>query len=161
MRILGVDPSLNTTGYGVIDIDGGVPRVVEAGFVRTDSSQSLEQRILKIYEGISEVLEAQSPDAMAVEELYSSYRNPKTALLMAHARGCILLAASRRGIPVASYLPTRVKMAVTGNGRASKEQVASAVCFHLSLSERPTPADVTDALAAALCHAHTLRDHTC
>jgi len=159
MKILGIDPSLDTTGYGVIDVDGTTPRVLEAGIIQTDSSHPLEQRILRIYQGISEIVKAQSPGVFAVEGLFSSYRNPRTAILMGHARGCILLAASKHGIPVFSYPPARIKKALTGNGRASKEQVAVAVSFHLSLSEPPTPLDVSDALAAALCHASVLQ-HT-
>ena len=152
-RILGVDPGLNVTGYGVIDDSGGKLRLVEGGVVRTKASEALGQRLAAIHEGIASVISENGPDVVVVEELYSTYAHPKTAILMGHARGVAYLAASHSGLPVASYTATRVKKSLTGTGSASKQQLQRMVCQLLGLDEAPKPADVTDALALAICHA--------
>lgn len=151
-RILGIDPGLNVTGYGVIGkVDG---KLLEAGVVRVCNRQSLEARLAELHEGIEEVLRTLKPDCMAIEDLYSHYERPRTAIIMGHARGVILLAARQSGIPVQSYAATRIKSLMTGNGRARKSQIQMAVCRHLNLSEVPDPPDVADALAVAICHQH-------
>jgi len=152
MRILGIDPGLNTTGYGVLDCDGGRPALCEAGVVRGTSGGSITARVEEIHRGVADVIESLHPDAMAVEELYSHYARPRTAILMGHARGVICLAAAQAGIPVVHYSATQVKKIVTGSGRASKRQIQLAIQHELGLGAPPEPSDVADALALALCH---------
>lgn len=152
-RILGIDPGLNITGYGVVEGEGGIGRaaLVEAGVVRS-TKKDLASRIQELYLGVGEVVEQYQPAAMVVEQLYAHYKHPRTAILMAHARGAIFLAATTRGVPVVSYSATRIKKTITGHGRASKEQVQRTVQRELGLLTAPEPVDVTDALAGALCH---------
>lgn len=149
--ILGVDPGLNTTGYGVIDQTLGRVRLLEAGIVQSRSKE-LALKVKEIYDGICEVVESFSPDALALEQLYTHYDRPTTAILMGHARGCICLAAARSDIKVFSYAATRVKKSVTGSGRATKEQIQRAIMLEFGLDAPPEPPDVADALAIALCH---------
>lgn len=153
MRICGVDPGLNNTGYGVIDVgqSGQNMSLVEAGVVRTSAQDPLSRRLVEIEEAISEVLTEYRPDLIGLEELYSHYRHPRTAILMGHARGVLLLAAAQQGIEVMSIPANRVKRVLTGNGHASKTQMQQAIMTPLNLSSPPEPADVADALAIALC----------
>lgn len=154
-RILGIDPGLNTTGYGVIDIGPRGVVLCEAGVVRSRSTQSgasLAERVLDIHTGIAEVIASFQPQLMAIEQLYSHYQRPCTAILMGHARGVICLAASQGKIPVENYSSTQVKKILTGNGHAPKLQMQQAVQKELRLPSLPEPADVADALALALCH---------
>jgi crossover junction endodeoxyribonuclease RuvC len=151
-RILGVDPGLNVTGYGVVDGAGGKPRLYEAGVVRGRARAPLADRVAEIYRGIAEVIAALEPSAMAVEELYSHYQRPRTAILMGHARGVICLAGAQARIPVVHYSATQVKKTLTGSGRAGKAQVQRAIQHELGLPALPEPPDVADALAIALCH---------
>ncbi len=150
-RILGVDPGLHITGYGLIETFNGNIRLLEAGVVRSHAKQ-LEQRIQDIYDGIREVIEAYHPEVLALEELYSLYKRPRTAILMGHARGAICLAAAQAGIPVLHYQATKIKKILTGNGRAPKDQMQRAIQIELHLDRFPEPPDVADALAIALCH---------
>jgi len=152
MRILGIDPGLNITGYGVLEADGGRLQLCEAGVVRGKSRGSLTKRLLEIHVGLAEVIAGLKPDVMALEELYSHYARPRTAILMGHARGVICLAAAQAGIPVKHYSATQIKRILTGSGRASKSQVQRAIQRELALSAVPDPPDVADALAIALCH---------
>jgi crossover junction endodeoxyribonuclease RuvC len=152
MRILGVDPGLNTTGYGVLEISGRIPKLIEAGVVRSRPSGTLPERIREIYDGISEVLESLKPEVLALEKLYSHYDRPTTAILMGHARGVICLAAAEAGVEVIDYASTQVKKTLTGNGRAPKSQMQLAIQRELSLATLPEPPDVADALAIAFCH---------
>jgi len=152
MRILGIDPGLQRTGYGLIDVAGGAAALVEAGVVRADARKSLEARLAEIYDGVSSAIRELRPDVVAVEELFSTYSHPKTAILMGHARGVIFLAAAEAGVPVASYSPNRIKQAVTNSGHADKRQVQRAVQAAFRLPKPPHPPDVADALAIALCH---------
>ena len=149
LRVLGIDPGLGTTGYGVVEIAAGAPRICEAGTVRTRREDALPERLRALYEGISEVIRDCHPEVIALEDLYTEY-SPATALLMAHARGAICLAAAHQAIPVISYAPSEVKSAVVGSGRASKEQVQGTVQRVFGLSQPPHPNDVADALALAL-----------
>ena len=161
-RILGVDPGLNTTGYGVIEVAGGEIgrpmggkiRLCEAGIVRSRAKASIESRLDEIFTGIQEIIAAHSPDLLALEQLFSHYDRPRTAILMGHARGVICLAAGQAGIEVVHYEPTRVKKVMTGNGRAPKHQIQLAVQRQLGLPSVPEPNDVADALAIALCGHH-------
>jgi len=152
LRILGVDPGLITTGYGLIDVVSGEPVLVEAGVIRAPTKLPLEQRLATLYSGIEEVLKEFKPGAMAIEEVYTHYERPRVAVIMGHARGVICLAASLNQVAVFSYASTHMKSALTGNGRASKEQVQRMVQLRLNLKTAPASLDVTDALAAALCH---------
>ena len=152
MRILGVDPGLRITGYGVLSTEGRGLKLEEAGVVRGGASGSLAQRVRAIHDGISEVLDAYRPTVLALEELYSHYQRPRTAILMGHARGVICLAAAEHDIPVAGYSATQVKKILTGSGRAPKDQVQHAVQRELQLDQLPDPPDVADALAIAMCH---------
>lgn len=154
MKILGIDPGLNITGYGVIEFIDRKVRLIEAGIVRGPSRDSLSKRVHEIHTGVADVVKAHQPDVMAVEELYSHYDRPRTSILMGHARGVILLTAMQAGIPVSHYAATQVKKILTGNGRAPKEQMQLAIQRELSLAKLPEPADVADALAIALCHGY-------
>ena len=151
-RILGIDPGLNITGYGVLAIDGSDVTMVEAGVVRSVRSKDMGKRLHSLHEGITEVIESLAPDCIGLEELYSHYERPQTAIIMGHARGVICLAAAQSQLPVCHYAATQVKKILTGNGRAPKNQVQLAVTRHLNLPETPEPPDVADALAIALCH---------
>lgn len=153
-KILGIDPGLNTTGYGVVAVDGLKIRLVEAGIIRSRARDSIEARLNEIYSGVTEVIDAHRPDLMSLEQLFSHYSRPRTAILMGHARGVICLAAAQAGVDVAHFEPTRVKKVMTGNGRAPKGQMQQAVKVHLGLTSIPEPADVADALAIAICGHH-------
>ena len=155
MRILGIDPGLDRTGYGLIEISKTIaPTLIEAGLIRSTPKSPLPCRLATIAREVEKLMEHHRPDAVAVEDLYSYYKTPKPAVLMGHVRGVILAAAAQRNLSVASYLPTRIKMAVVGKGHAGKAQVAYVVAVRLKLAAKKVPADVTDALAVALCHAY-------
>jgi len=160
LRILGIDPGLNTTGYGVLEVVQKGLRLCEAGVVRGTARQSLTQRVLEIHGGVAEVIAALKPQVMAVEQLYSHYARPRTAILMGHARGVICLAAAQAGIPVVHYPSTQIKRILTGNGRAGKSQMQRAIQRELGLPTLPEPADVADALAVGLCH-YYLKERRC
>jgi len=151
--ILGIDPGLNTTGYGVLDSVGRRIKLLEGGIIRSRSKE-LAEKIKEIHDGLCEVIAVFKPKELALEELYSHYARPTTAILMGHARGVICLAAAQNGITVHSYAATQVKKILTGHGHASKDQMQRAIQLELALSQYPDPPDVADALAIALCHAH-------
>lgn len=153
MRICGVDPGLQVTGYGVIDLAGDRASVVDAGTIKSDAGEELPIRLRQIYRDLCEVLDEHAPAILAVENVYSHYSHPQTAVVMAHARGMVLLAAAERHIDVRSFAATQIKRALTGNGRASKMQMQQAVRMNLGLDVVPEPHDVADALAIALCQA--------
>lgn len=154
---LGVDPGLRRTGYAVLERSQRGPVLREAGVIRSTGKQSLAQRILEIGTGLEEILDEFHPQVLAVEQVFSMGRNPKSALLMAHARGAILITVARKEIPVIHYSATQIKRLLTGSGRASKTQIQFAVKNELKLSEVPEPNDVADAAAVALCAYHSLR----
>jgi crossover junction endodeoxyribonuclease RuvC len=157
MRILGIDPGLNTSGYAVLEAPARrnePPRLVEAGVVRGKAGASLAERVREIHAGVVEIIDSHKPDVLAIEELYSHYERPTTAILMGHARGVIVLAAAQVGIPVAHYAATNIKKTLTGNGRAAKWQIQEAIKRELGLPTLPEPPDVADALAIALCHCY-------
>jgi len=156
-RILGIDPGLNITGYGVLEIDGGRLRLYEGGVVRGKTRGSLTARLKQIYDGVSDVIQSLQPSVMALEEIYSHYSRPRTAILMGHARGVICLAGAQAGIEVVHYSATQIKRILTGSGRAPKGQVQRAIQRELGLTELPDPPDVADALAIALCHHYLKR----
>jgi crossover junction endodeoxyribonuclease RuvC len=155
-RVLGVDPGLNITGYGVIDCASAEPVIVEAGAIRPPQGAPLAERIACIHAEIAELLAEHKPQAVAVEKLYAHYKHPRTSILMAHARGVILLAAQQAGLAVHDLPATHVKKSLTGNGHASKQQIQRAIQSLCRLAEPPSPADVADALAIALCAGRSL-----
>lgn len=159
-RILGLDPGLQVTGYAVLESRSGGPRICEAGIIRGAEGREptdMAQRLKHLYDGIVEILEQFQPGVVVIEQLFAHYEHPRTAILMAHARGVLFLAAGQRSLPVVSYNATRIKKTVTGNGRASKEQVQRTIQHELSLAKLPEPPDVADALAAALCHYYVVK----
>jgi crossover junction endodeoxyribonuclease RuvC len=153
MRVLGVDPGLRTTGYGVIDSDGLTFRLIEGGVLRPKTTLSLDRRLAQLHDAILDVVQTTKPDYMVVEELWSAPKHPPTAVLMGHARGVIALAAGRCEIAFEELSHTTVKRALTGHGGASKAQVKAMVVVRLGLSVAPEPDDVSDALALALVFA--------
>lgn len=160
MRILGIDPGLNTTGYAVLDAAASKPKLVEAGVVRSFEGREkpdMAKRLRALYDGVAEIVEQLKPTVMVVEQLYAHYKHPRTAILMGHARGVIYLAGAKSDLPVVSYSATRIKKTITGAGRASKEQMQHAMLREFGLVKMPEPHDVADALAVALCHYHARR----
>jgi crossover junction endodeoxyribonuclease RuvC len=155
--ILGVDPGLGVTGYGVLAEGAKGLSLLDAGTLRTDESSPLPQRLAELYEGLSEVLREFGPSLMGIEEVYSHYKHPATAIVMAHARGVLCLAARHAGATVIAIPATRIKKMVTGTGRASKEQVRSMVREILHIGQPISPLDVSDALAAAIAAFETVR----
>jgi len=156
-RILGIDPGLQVTGYAILESHPNGPHVCEAGIIRSSEGRATTEmapRLTVLYTGIVEVLEQFRPAVVAMEQLFAHYDHPRTAILMAHARGVILLAAGQQNLQVVSYAATQIKKTITGNGRASKDQVQRTIQRELGLKQLPEPADVADALAAALCHYH-------
>ncbi len=149
--VCGIDPGLGTTGYAVIRTGGARHEVIDAGVCRIDPKLPLAERLAAIDHDICAILQEHHPEVVAVEQLYSHYNHPRTAILMGHARGVIMLAAARLGIEVRGYSATRIKRYLTGNGRATKAQVQRAIQMTLGLLTVPEPADVADALAIALC----------
>ncbi len=149
--VCGIDPGLETTGYAILRSDGQRHTVIDAGACRSDTNTTLAMRLASLEKDISSVFSEHRPMAIAVEELYAHYKHPRTAILMGHARGVILMAAARQGVEVYNVAATKVKRFMTGNGHASKEQIQQAVKMTLHLDALPAPFDVADALAIALC----------
>ena len=154
MRILGVDPGYAIVGVGTIDYEGNRFRVVEYGAITTQAGEDMFDRLKKIYDEMMELIGRVKPDALAIEELFFQ-NNQKTAINVAQARGVIVLAAKNHGIPIFEYTPLQVKQAVVGYGKADKNQVQQMTKAILSLEKIPKPDDTADALAIAICHAHT------
>lgn len=159
LRIIGVDPGLNITGYGVIECHNSRVKLLEAGVIRSARAQgdNLPARLDTLYRGLTEVMEEFHPRTMCLEEVYSHTQYPRTSILMGHARGVICLAARRAGVAVVNFSAKRIKQSVTGNGSASKTQVQRAVQHFFTLARPPHPPDVADALAAGMCYASGLK----
>ncbi len=161
MRILGIDPGLHITGYGLLEVGSrdfrDRPHLLEAGIIKTPANSTLAQRVNRIYKGIKELLNEFQPEVLVLEELYSHYRHPRTAILMGHARGVISLAAEERCVHLVGYSSSRIKKAILGRGNATKEQVQRMIQDLLGLSKPPHPEDVSDALALALAYVHINR----
>jgi len=152
MRVLGVDPGLTRCGLGLVDgTIGRPPTLVAVGVVRTPAALDIARRLVMIESAIEDWITEHRPDAVAVERVFAQ-QNVQTVMGTAQAAGVAMLVAARRGLPVALHTPSEVKAAVTGSGRAGKEQVTTMVTRILKLSDRPTPADAADALALAICH---------
>ena len=158
MVILGIDPGYATVGYGVIEYNGKGFRTLDYGAVTSPANLPFPRRLEMIFEGITELIDKFKPDAVSVEELFFN-TNLKTGIAVAHARGVILLAIQKCGIPFFEYTPLQVKQSVVGYGRAEKMQVMLMTKSLLGLEKIPRPDDAADALALAICHAHASRSH--
>jgi crossover junction endodeoxyribonuclease RuvC len=154
IRLIGLDPGLRRTGWGVVDMAGSMLRYVADGQVASDETATLAERLVQLFEGLTTVLARWSPDAAAIEETFVN-RNPVSTLKLGMARGVVMLAPAQRGIPVVEYAPNQIKKSVVGVGHAEKAQVAIMV-RHLLPGAAPTSADAADALAVAICHGHRL-----
>ena len=157
MKILGIDPGLQVCGYACLTASSAGEKLIEAGVFRTSSGLAIEEKLNQIAKDTESLLEKFRPEVVAVEELYSHYAHPKTAILMGHARGIILQRCAEAAVEVRSFGATRIKKSLTGNGRASKEQMQKTVQTLLSLPDVPEPNDVADAIAVAMCCANSLR----
>ncbi|MGH7468551.1 MAG: crossover junction endodeoxyribonuclease RuvC [Longimicrobiales bacterium] len=156
MIVLGVDPGAGSTGYGVVARQGGgAVSLIECGVIRTDASRPLAERLREIYLGLGDVIVRHQPAVMAVEGVFYA-RNVRTTVILGHARGAVLLAATMRDIPVSEYSPAEIKNAVVGHGRATKEQVQFMIQRLLQLKTPPQPADAADGVAVALCHCNAV-----
>lgn len=150
LRVLGIDPALRTTGYGAIERCNGRVRLIEAGVVVPSLHGTLEERLCELHGAIRDVIAQTEPELVVIEELYTTYKNPRSALLMGHARGVLCLASAQAGVAVHTLGHARVKRALVGSGSARKEQVNAMVTRLLGLRRAPKPHDVSDALALAL-----------
>jgi crossover junction endodeoxyribonuclease RuvC len=155
-RILGIDPGLGITGYAVIEARADSAALTEAGVIRGGTGK-LDLRLRTLHESLLEIIDQFRPTALAIEQLYAHYKHPRTAIIMGHARGVMILAAALRNIPTHSYSATMIKKMITGAGRAGKDQIQRTIAQEMGLAEPPQPSDVADALAVALCHFHAIR----
>ncbi|HHY06588.1 MAG TPA: crossover junction endodeoxyribonuclease RuvC [Clostridia bacterium] len=153
MLILGIDPGIAITGYGVIEVQANRYQTLEYGVVRSSSQEETAKRLQKIYQGVSRIIDLYKPDALAIEELFFN-KNVRSAFSVGQARGVAMLAGCQHGISVHEYTPLQVKQAVVGYGRAEKQQVQFMVKILLNLQEIPRPDDAADALAIAICHSN-------
>ncbi len=153
MRILGIDPGLIRTGYGCIECLGGAPRIVEAGVLRLTARKSVALRLRELDDDLGALIAELKPDRIAVEQIFVHSKHVRTAIIMAHARGVVLLATARAQLPLAEYTPASIKSAVSSNGQATKRQMQLAVAAQCGLSKPPSPPDVADAIAIALTDA--------
>lgn len=154
MRILGIDPGVAIVGYGVIEYNQNQFKVIDYGKITTPAHTPLPKRLKLVYDGMTQLVETFKPDVVAMEELFFN-TNVTTAIAVGHARGVLVLGAENAGVPVSEYTPLQIKQAVTGYGRADKNQVQQMVKMFLNLTEVPKPDDTADALAVAICHAHS------
>jgi crossover junction endodeoxyribonuclease RuvC len=154
--IIGIDPGTRVTGYGIIQLEGTSFTAIDYGCVRPPPSLKLSDRYLILFNAMEELIEKYRPQALAVETQFVQ-KNIQSAIKLGMARGIAVIAAKKKGIPVFEYAPTKAKLAVVGNGRASKQQVQGMIKLLLNLPEPPTPEDAADALALAICHAHSMR----
>ena len=169
-RILGIDPGLRITGYGLVDLPTASPDsdhplpchaaidpvLVEAGVIRLDDKALLDARLVELYQELVAIIAESRPSCLVVENLYAHYKHPRTAILMGHARGVILLAARQHGLAIQHLPATEVKKAITGYGRASKQQIQLAIQTQYRLPQPPSPPDVADAIAIATTYARRI-----
>jgi crossover junction endodeoxyribonuclease RuvC len=156
MKILGIDPGLRLTGYGVIAATGVKPALIDGGVIRLNTKASIPDRLVELERELEAIVVEHKPDICAVEQLYSNYAHPRTAILMGHARGVILLVARRNKLELREFAANRVKQATVGHGHAAKGQMQRAIQAIWSLPTLPEPPDVADALAVALCCANSM-----
>lgn len=154
MKILGIDPGTATTGFGVVETDGYKHSFVDAGVIATPAKQALELRLETIFDDLTELINNHQPDYCAVEQLFFA-QNVTTAMSVSHARGVILLAIIKAGLDHSEYTPLQIKQALTGYGRADKQQIQEMVRVMLNMKSIPKPDDAADALAVAICHANS------
>ena len=154
MIILGIDPGIAIVGYGVLEYTKGKFRTIAMGSIETPAGIDVEERLRMVYDDMCEILDTYRPDEMAIEELFFN-TNQKTAIAVAEARGVILLSAVQRKVPISEYTPLQVKQSVVGYGRAEKKQVIALVKMILGMENGPKLDDTADALALAICHAHS------
>ena len=154
MRILGIDPGYAILGYGIVDIVGNKFSVVDYGAITTDPSMDMPSRLVKLFDGLTELISAFKPDEASIEELFF-ISNAKTAIWVGEARGVAVLACAKGNLKINEYTPLQIKQALVGYGRADKTQVQFMVKTMLNLKEVPKPDDTADALAAAICHGHS------
>src|SRR3989344_5166986 len=156
MKILGIDPGIGRTGWGVLEVISNKLQVISYGCIETKAGVMIEKRLEDLYLKLQQIINEEKPDSLAVEELFFN-TNAKTALIVGQARGVVLLTAAQNKLPVAIYTPLQMKMALTGYGRAEKPQVGQMVKILLKLVSIPKPDDVTDALAIAITHAFSYK----
>lgn len=154
LRILGIDPGIAIVGFGFVDKVGSKVTPVQYGCIQTEAHTPEGDRLQQVYEGMVQLIEKYKPEAVAFEKLFFN-RNVTTAMSVSQARGVLILAAVQRGLPIAEYTPMQVKQAIVGYGKAEKRQVQEMVRMFLNLQSIPKPDDVADALAVAICHAHS------
>lgn len=157
MRIIGIDPGTGILGFGIIDISSsGRASLVDAGVIKTPVHQPDSERLITIYKDLTEIIKNHKPTIMSVEKLFFA-QNVTTAMSVAQARGVVLLCGEQKGLQIYEYTPLQIKQAITGYGRAQKNQMQEMVKIILRLKEKPKPDDCADALAAAICHANTAK----
>lgn len=156
-RYLGIDPGLRRTGYAILEERSQKLKLLEGGVIRTTDRLPLSERLVEIAEGLREVIDEFQPKMMAIEKVFSHPKNVKTAIMMSHARGVILLCASEKKIPILHFTPRQIKNTLTGSGKASKEQIQQAVTRELELDRILEPNDVSDAAAIGICLFHSIR----
>lgn len=154
LRIMGIDPGIAIVGFGFVDKVGSKVTPVQYGCIQTEAHTPEEERLNHVYEGMVQLIDKYKPEAVAFEKLFFN-RNVTTAMAVSQARGVLILAAVQRGLPIAEYTPMQVKQAIVGYGKAEKKQVQEMVRMFLKLQSVPKPDDVADALAVAICHAHS------
>ena len=159
MRIIGIDPGTGILGFGVIDfVKGKKPKMVDAGVVTTPAHTPLDERLLDIYDSLTEIIKNTKPDCMSIEKLFFA-QNITTAISVSHARGVAMLVGAKSKLPIHEYTPLQIKQTLTGYGRADKKQMQEMVRIHLGLKDVPKPDDCADALAAAITHDMMSRDN--
>ena len=156
MRILGIDPGTGILGFGVIEVIKGKSKLIDAGVVRTPAHTPLDERLVDIYDSLTQIIAETKPDHMSIEKLFFA-QNVTTAISVSHARGVAMLAGKQAGMTIYEYTPLQIKQGITGYGRATKKQIQEMVKVILNLKEIPKPDDCADAIAAALLHAQTMR----
>lgn len=157
VRYLGIDPGLNRTGYALIERTAAGPILREGGIIQSTQKLPLHKRVHEIGTGLREVLDEFQPEIVAIEQVFSLTKNVKSSILLAHARGAILMTVANAGIPIVHYSATQIKRLLTGSGKAPKEQIQHVVRFELKLDCLPEPNDVADASAVALCLYHSVK----
>ena len=151
MRIIGIDPGTGILGFGVIEILDGKMSMIDAGVVTTPAHTPLDERLEDIFDSLTEIIKATKPDVMSIEKLFFA-QNVTTAMSVSHARGVVMLAGRKGGLPIHEYTPLQIKQTITGYGKADKKQVQEMVRVQLGLKEVPKPDDCADALAAAITY---------
>jgi crossover junction endodeoxyribonuclease RuvC len=152
MKVIGIDPGTGRLGFGVIDfIAGKPPKLIDAGIITTPANTPLDQRLMDIFDSLTEIIAETKPDAMSIEKLFFA-QNITTAISVSHARGVAMLVGAQAGLPIAEYTPLQIKQTLTGYGRADKKQIQEMVRIHLGMKVAPKPDDCADALAAAITH---------